>query len=819
MQPVPPVKAVKREKTLGIDGAISTNASPQYLNYPSEELRVQDYEANRKKFPGRFGQHAATVGTSDHDVSTTSASCTVTDTGGGEGAEVGLQEDAVMGELVAEGSKLLEQLAGEDAAGISQAVARPNSPVARALHDYLREGSREAAGTGSEERRAQIDIDGAEEEAVVKIQALARGKEERKRHAARRARREEHGQKSEAELLAEGGILLQRLPSEDAEALTSLLMDPGRAGSPVAHVLRDHLTAVCERSEGEGAEVGLQEDAVMGELVAEGSKLLEQLAGEDAAGISQAVARPNSPVARALHDYLREGSREAAGTGSEERRAQIDIDGAEEEAVVKIQALARGKEERKRHAARRARREEHGQKSEAELLAEGGILLQRLPSEDAEALTSLLMDPGRAGSPVAHALREHLTAVCVRSAAGSDGADAIAGRSARATDVTDIQVGASSFTVLDRDIELAARRNERQLSEEQRQQSESDARRAYLQRILERFPSTYRELQERFIELLDLHRSRSISTQHLLISLSDLFKGAPDLIIGSEACIDGSLDSEALSTRSEAFLKSMAGLHSQKHPQAKQLGPRPASSTTAHGYLSSSKEAPLPTQRRAHTSIKADACDVKPISSQERLQSELERARRCKLAGDARSGGGEKLWKVQMPFISINQAYQRDFSENTLPLDFSDKDQPFQETRNSLLTFSSDFRLRAACGGTYDLRDKLQFETLKKQMHAGGLKETSGDEIYDQALELSISLEAPGIQFEAAPQLVVSRRDDVVLNKGWHEAFRLQAIGWSKKSSSTRISFAPCARVRFSGFDAAQAREEEGNGGSAGRVA
>ena len=64
--------AVKWQKTQGIDGA-GANASqqgiymaithmPQYQNYSFEELRVQDYEANRKKFQGGnvggFGQAA-----------------------------------------------------------------------------------------------------------------------------------------------------------------------------------------------------------------------------------------------------------------------------------------------------------------------------------------------------------------------------------------------------------------------------------------------------------------------------------------------------------------------------------------------------------------------------------------------------------------------------------------------------------------------------------------------------------------------------------------------------------------------------------------
>ena len=123
-----------------------------------------------------------------------------------ERAAAGRVEDTMMGELMAEGSKLLGQLAEEDAAGISEAVVRPNSPVARALHGCLRadiSGGVLDGGEGSKVRHVLFDVDEAEEEAVVKIQALARGKKERRRHAERRARREEQGQKSEAERAAE----------------------------------------------------------------------------------------------------------------------------------------------------------------------------------------------------------------------------------------------------------------------------------------------------------------------------------------------------------------------------------------------------------------------------------------------------------------------------------------------------------------------------------------------------------------------------------------------------------------------------------------
>ena len=74
--------------------------------------------------------------------------------------------------------------------------------------------------------------------------------------------------------------------------------------------------------------------------MAEGSKLLERLSEEDAAGISEAVVRPGSPVGRAVLDHL--------GVGG----GVILLD----KEAVKIQALARGKMERKRHAERVARK-------------------------------------------------------------------------------------------------------------------------------------------------------------------------------------------------------------------------------------------------------------------------------------------------------------------------------------------------------------------------------------------------------------------------------------------------------------------------------
>ena len=131
------------------------------------------------------------------------------------------------------------------------------------------------------------------------------------------------------------------------------------------------------------------------------------------------------------------------------------------------------------------------------------------------------------------------------------------------------------------------------------------------------------------------------------------------------------------------------------------------------------------------------------------------------------------------------------------------------ESRNALLTFQSDFRLRKAVSGVYDLTDRLgcspQRLTLNQRLHAGGLTGCKATEGYTNlTMSISIQLHAPGHKFLAPPELLVSRRNDVVLNKGWHQLFRLQAVGWSKNSSSSVIVFAPTLRCRFLGFENSQ---------------
>ncbi len=64
--------------------------------------------------------------------------------------------------------------------------------------------------------------------------------------------------------------------------------------------------------------------------------------------------------------------------------------------------------------------------------------------------------------------------------------------------------------------------------------------------------------------------------------------------------------------------------------------------------------------------------------------------------------------------------------------------------------------------------------------------------------------QAPEVVFTAAPQLLIKRRHDPVLGRGWEEIMRLQAVGWSKQSPSTTIMFAPSVRLRYLGEGAGQ---------------
>ena len=76
---------------------------------------------------------------------------------------------------------------------------------------------------------------------------------------------------------------------------------------------------------------------------------------------------------------------------------------------------------------------------------------------------------------------------------------------------------------------------------------------------------------------------------------------------------------------------------------------------------------------------------------------------------------------------------------------------------------------------------------------------------FDSATFVHMWTQAPEVVFTSAPQLLISRRQDPVLNHGWEEIMRLQAVGWSKQSPSTTIMFAPSVRMRYLGEGAGQA--------------
>ena len=173
---------------------------------------------------------------------------------------------------------------------------------------------------------------------------------------------------------------------------------------------------------------------------------------------------------------------------------------------------------------------------------------------------------------------------------------------------------------------------------------------------------------------------------------------------------------------------------------------------------------------------------------------------------DCRRSENIELMPAAPAQLPLYEAYtaQEPSRENVLSLEWGQL-----ESRNALLTFQSDFRLRQAVSGVYDLTDRLgcssQRLTLNQRLYAGGLTGCEATEGYTNlTMNISIQLHAPGHKFLAAPELLVSRRNDVVLNKGWHQLFRLQAVGWSKNSSSSVIVFAPTLRCRFLGFENSQ---------------
>jgi len=167
-----------------------------------------------------------------------------------------------------------------------------------------------------------------------------------------------------------------------------------------------------------------------------------------------------------------------------------------------------------------------------------------------------------------------------------------------------------------------------------------------------------------------------------------------------------------------------------------------------------------------------------------------------------------KFWTVPaVPNISLHScpAYHAQLPENVRMLDF---DAITTTSRNSLPIFHTDFRLRAAVSGHYDLRDSLEVDSLVKKLNAGGLKDYHPS--YDQTVEILLVLGLPpGVVLHSAPQLIVSRRQDPVLNHGWEQMMRLHAVGWKRKSptdqsASTTIMFAPAIRIRYLGENAGQ---------------
>jgi len=227
-----------------------------------------------------------------------------------------------VGELLAEGSKLLERLSEEDAAGISEAVVRPGSPVGRAVLDHLGVVGGGAGGEAAGGVGAGTDETGPEGSGGV-TPSVTSWRGERSCEGSRPSSPAERMYSTERMYGAEAsfGTGGRRFGAER-------MYSSGRSepGTPVAQAGVEGVEASgssgFQESRAErlgGGEVGGGGEAleeVVGELLAEGSKLLERLSEEDAAGISEAVVRPGSPVGRAVLDHLcvgGGGGGEAAG--------------------------------------------------------------------------------------------------------------------------------------------------------------------------------------------------------------------------------------------------------------------------------------------------------------------------------------------------------------------------------------------------------------------------------------------------------------------------------------------------------------------------
>lgn len=99
------------------------------------------------------------------------------------------------------------------------------------------------------------------------------------------------------QILQEGGELLQRLRSDEAEEVAKLLTD--RCESPIARILQEQIAKTSPVRDKDETPSGLADG--IAHLIQEGSTLLGRLASDEAKEVSSLVAnRSGSPVARAL---------------------------------------------------------------------------------------------------------------------------------------------------------------------------------------------------------------------------------------------------------------------------------------------------------------------------------------------------------------------------------------------------------------------------------------------------------------------------------------------------------------------------------------
>jgi hypothetical protein len=148
-------------------------------------------------------------------------------------------------------------------------------------------------------------------------------------------------------LLNEAGQLLAMLPEQYMEEVSQVVQRPS---SPVAKALHARLSENASPANvSTGAAV---EDDEMAVLFEEAGQLISMLPEEYMEEVSQVVQRPLSPVAKALHHRLSEtGGLVPYGGNLDGAVYDANLDAA----AVKIQAIARGKNERKRHKEKKAK--------------------------------------------------------------------------------------------------------------------------------------------------------------------------------------------------------------------------------------------------------------------------------------------------------------------------------------------------------------------------------------------------------------------------------------------------------------------------------